>query len=578
MRLMRFSLILSFFILICGALSAGNIPNDPYFETHQWYLWNTGQTGGTPGADNCWLPASWITMGSSDQRIMIVNTGIAINDNNKLCNIDLNDTNRIILGTAYDTTYGDLPRDWLDEMVGHGTGMAGLAGAEGNNGEEIIGFCPECELYIVSDGLYAFLNGLEEAANNDVDVIVSGANYGSLDPDSLAYLEYWADSLEALGIFIVVPATALYNELASSGDHNNFISVNQSNEKDSTRSNIWYDDPDARITITASNGHTSTCACCDTTNHPCGDSAIYVHSLFSGECFSVPQVGGLIALLKDYHNDTLTVNQIRMVLENSADKVWQWPKWPPYDTTGVWVDSTWHPQYGSGRMNAFRALTYFKEGIAGYIRKDSTLSGTVTVFGDLIVGAGSNVTLASGMSFSFDTGDMFQSTLGFDTSVSELLIDGGFVYDAASGGIAGHITADTTWSDTIRIIGDVVIDSGVTVTVDSNFVFVIESPSIFQSPLGNDPDSSELILTVVGEQVRGYIEYEDPPCGDANGDGSINVGDINFIIDYVFHGGPAPNPLSSGDVNGDNAVNIGDGIYLTKYIFQFGPPPVCFYW
>ncbi len=38
-------------------------------------------------------------------------------------------------------------------------------------------------------------------------------------------------------------------------------------------------------------------------------------------------------------------------------------------------------------------------------------------------------------------------------------------------------------------------------------------------------------------------------CGDANFDRMLNVGDIVFMIAYVFAGGPAPNPYCQGDVN-----------------------------
>jgi hypothetical protein len=64
-------------------------------------------------------------------------------------------------------------------------------------------------------------------------------------------------------------------------------------------------------------------------------------------------------------------------------------------------------------------------------------------------------------------------------------------------------------------------------------------------------------------------------CGDANGDGSCNVGDAVFIIMYVFKGGPVPEPIESGDANGDGSCNIGDTVYIINYVFSGGPPPEC---
>jgi hypothetical protein len=63
-------------------------------------------------------------------------------------------------------------------------------------------------------------------------------------------------------------------------------------------------------------------------------------------------------------------------------------------------------------------------------------------------------------------------------------------------------------------------------------------------------------------------------CGDANGDGEVNIGDAVFLISYVFKGGPAPVPLCAGDANGDGDVNIGDAVYLIAYVFKGGPAPV----
>ena len=63
-------------------------------------------------------------------------------------------------------------------------------------------------------------------------------------------------------------------------------------------------------------------------------------------------------------------------------------------------------------------------------------------------------------------------------------------------------------------------------------------------------------------------------CGDANGDETVNVGDAVYLINYVFKGGPAPDPVCSGDANGDGDVNVGDAVYLINYVFKGGPAPV----
>ncbi|MFH1337140.1 MAG: choice-of-anchor J domain-containing protein [Candidatus Zixiibacteriota bacterium] len=71
-----------------------------------------------------------------------------------------------------------------------------------------------------------------------------------------------------------------------------------------------------------------------------------------------------------------------------------------------------------------------------------------------------------------------------------------------------------------------------------------------------------------------------PPvkCGDVNNDGVVDVGDIVYMINYLYRGGPAPVPLPCvGDVNNDNSVDVGDVVYLINYLYRGGtaPDPNC---
>ena len=46
----------------------------------------------------------------------------------------------------------------------------------------------------------------------------------------------------------------------------------------------------------------------------------------------------------------------------------------------------------------------------------------------------------------------------------------------------------------------------------------------------------------------------DKPKGDVNGDGNVDIGDVFYLINYLFAGGPAP--VCSGDVNGDKHQDL----------------------
>jgi hypothetical protein len=73
----------------------------------------------------------------------------------------------------------------------------------------------------------------------------------------------------------------------------------------------------------------------------------------------------------------------------------------------------------------------------------------------------------------------------------------------------------------------------------------------------------------------GGIDLNLPPVvvGDVTGEGSIDIADVIFLINYLYVGGPAPDPLMTGDPNCDGAVDIEDVIYILNYLFIQGPSP-----
>jgi hypothetical protein len=64
-------------------------------------------------------------------------------------------------------------------------------------------------------------------------------------------------------------------------------------------------------------------------------------------------------------------------------------------------------------------------------------------------------------------------------------------------------------------------------------------------------------------------------AGDANHDGSCNVGDAVWIIAYVFKGGLPPLFMNEGDANNDCSVNVGDAVWIIAYVFKNGAAPIC---
>jgi len=87
------------------------------------------------------------------------------------------------------------------------------------------------------------------------------------------------------------------------------------------------------------------------------------------------------------------------------------------------------------------------------------------------------------------------------------------------------------------------------------------------SPDVNDTVTVAVTLNVTTQTCQGR-------CGDANEDGSVNVSDAVYVINYVFiTGSPEPKPVKAcGDANSDASVNVSDAVYIINYVFIVGSP------
>ncbi len=62
--------------------------------------------------------------------------------------------------------------------------------------------------------------------------------------------------------------------------------------------------------------------------------------------------------------------------------------------------------------------------------------------------------------------------------------------------------------------------------------------------------------------------------GDVNQDGVLDVGDVVFLINYLYKLGDTPLPFADqGDVNNDGIVELADVVLLINYLFKSGSAP-----
>ncbi|MCW5753200.1 MAG: S8 family serine peptidase [Phycisphaeraceae bacterium] len=179
-------------------------PNDPlYFQ--QWALENIGQIvngqQGTVGADAN-LPPAWdLTFGSEEVIVAIIDTGMLMTHPDLSANVWVNpgeipgngidDDGNGFVDDVNGWDFGEFNNDPTD-TVGHGTQVAGIIGAVGNNGLGISGVAWNVKMmplkvtdafgFVTTAGIVGAHEYITMMRGRGHNIVVSNNSYGALDP------------------------------------------------------------------------------------------------------------------------------------------------------------------------------------------------------------------------------------------------------------------------------------------------------------------------------------------------------------------------------------------------------------
>ena len=87
-----------------------------------------------------------------------------------------------------------------------------------------------------------------------------------------------------------------------------------------------------------------------------------------------------------------------------------------------------------------------------------------------------------------------------------------------------------------------------------------------------DPNGGDLVIFELWK-----IEGGDPVVvyrrGDSNANGTLDLTDGVFVLNFLFLGGTMPPCMSAADANGNGVLDLTDGVYILNFLFLGGPPP-----
>ena len=199
-----------------GVLKVSSVPNDPSYS-QQDDLNNTGQLGGTSGADIKAERAWDITQGSRDVLVGVIDTGvdythpdlvdniwtnqgevgIDIEGNDKTSN-GIDDDNNGYVDDVHGYDFANNDSDPMDDN-GHGTHVAGTIGASGNNGIGITGIAWRVSLvplkFISADGSGSEADAIKAIEYaTAMNIPITNNSWGGL-----GYNQALKDAIEAAG-------------------------------------------------------------------------------------------------------------------------------------------------------------------------------------------------------------------------------------------------------------------------------------------------------------------------------------------------------------------------------------------
>lgn len=507
-------------------------PNDPLF-VDQWHLENTGQTGGTAGADAN-ITSAWDTALGTGVVIGVVDSGTQFTHPDLISNY--------LASASYDFIDND-PDPTPDPMAPgapHGTSVAGVAAGRGNNSVGISGAAPEANfagLRLIVDGAPITDLQIADALSHSSSVIdIYNNSWGPVFAPDIFFLAgpgilsqgalqqgvtSGRDGLGNIYVFsagndLLIDANVNYNGFANSR-YTIAVSAIGDDGKQSA-----YSEPGAPILVAgySSDGVGVGITTTDLLGADGYDPGDYTDS-FGGTSSAAPLVSGVVALMLDA-NPELSYRDVQHILVNTAEQ---------NDPTDLdWTtNSAGHlinHKYGFGAIDATAAVISAL-GWTPVGPEVSTTTGTINV--DAVIpdndptGVEDSVDVAGNLNIEwvevvFDADHEYRGDLelvltapdGTESVLSEAHLDPGEDFDHWTFTTARHWDTQSAGTWTLKVSDRSELDVGTWNSWQLNFY----GTTVPTSPLSvetNDGDvlSNNDVLNVAPTSLTFFFDMDD---------------------------------------------------------------------
>ena len=327
-------------------------PNDPQYN-NQWHYNNTGQQGGTPGAD-IKLQTAWDLETGYDQVIVaIIDGGIQINHPDLAANMWPGIGYNFVTNssTIQAHNHGTHVAGTVSGVNNNGVGISGVAGGSGSgDGVRLM----SCQVFTsTSSGgfdvapVYAADNGASISQNSWG--YTSAGVYNTPVLDAIDYFNANGGGVSMSGgITIFAAGNANSSGQWYPGCYPGAFAVAATNNLDKK---AWYSNYDTWVDISAPGGETNSIIARGVLSTLTGNSYGY----YQGTSMACPHVSGVAALIVSFSSRNgiiLANNDVKDLMKNTTDD--------HYGVNGSFIG-----KLGTGRINATNALFEVQDMMSG---------------------------------------------------------------------------------------------------------------------------------------------------------------------------------------------------------------------